>query len=200
MVAVTTASTIKMTLMRLLRFMYVPHRDSASSEVLLGKLATATETHGTRFIVLDDLHKLKKSSNSARPADELKNLMEQLQAATFLFATTELRECEALSGAGSEQTQLRSTLEALRPMKKDSKVWESTLLHFDDVLPLCWDRSGESMLLPLSDVLFDLTEGRVGTLTELLSRAARHAINSKKIADERLTEAILRQPNVSRLR
>ena len=82
-------------------------------------------------------------------------------------------------------------------MKNGTDAWKGALTHFDDTLPLCWDRSAGPMLEPHSDLLFDMTQGRLGSLTEVLSMATKKTIESRKVTDERLTEAVLKQSAVS---
>lgn len=184
------AGTSKQTLQRLLKFLNVPNA-SGSAEDMSERLADATMKFGIKFIVLDDLHRLNETLRKDHAANELKTMMESAKRTTFLFTTTDRNTCAALNGPGHEQITRRITWLDHRPVKRNSDQWKAALAHWEDHMPLCYDRKGGPMLEPLSSYLYDRTGGHLGHLATLLRRGAAHAIQSPKITDERLTTDIL---------
>lgn len=182
--------TSKQTLQRLLKFLNVPNT-KGTTEDLSERLADATIKYGIKFIVIDDLHLLNEVSRRSSASNELKTMMESAKRATFLFTTTDRRTCAALNGTGYEQVTRRITWHEHRPMKRNSNQWKESLQHWEEHLPLCYDRKAGPMLEPMSSYLYDRTEGHLGHLATLLRRGASAAIQSSKLTNERLTVELL---------
>ena len=187
---VGAGSTKKQTLLRLLNFMGIHPSLSHGVEGLSAKLRRAVRDSRVRFIVLDDLQNLQ-THGGRKAATELKTLMEELSTVTFLFTTTDLYECPAMTGVGSAQTLRRTTWVPVQNMKQTSKLWRSTLDHFETTLPLCFDREAGPMLEPLSEYLHERTAGSMGTLAQVLLKSSYKLIVNNKITDERITRDLL---------
>ena len=180
------SDTRKATLLQLLEFLNVPHT-SGSAENLSQQLRQAVIKYQVKFIVLDDLHRLHLNYKRNEAGDALKTMMDGMRRTTFLFTTTDSDACGALTGKGGEQVRRRIDWHDYRPMTKTGKSWKGAIKHWEEHLPLCYDRKDGPLLEPLSDYLFARTDGHLGYLATLLKRGANDTILNKKITDERLT-------------
>jgi len=161
------------------------HRSMAGRD-LARAAADCIERHDTRLVIIDDLHFLSmRTRDGVEVANQLKWLSNEYSA-TFLFAGVALRE-RGLVGEGAvgreaamAQTFRRWTVFSLDPYslrtKHTREEWCSLLWHIEQALVLADGHSG--MLVDMSRYLFARTTGNIGSLMDLIRRAATRAIRT----------------------
>lgn len=185
----------------ILNFYAHPAADSAKNRSLRNRnLATVAadcvRRHGTRLIIVDDVHFLRiHTQEGVAVANELKWLANEYPA-TFLFTGVDMRETGLLTEgfargkAAMSQTARRWTLLSLEPFAPPpldgGKTWGSLLATIEAKLVLADAREG--MLRAESDYLFARSSGMIGSLFELIIRGAARAIRS---GEENLSRKLL---------
>lgn len=158
--------------------------------------ADCVTRHGTRLLIIDDIHFLKLHTNDGiAVANELKWLANEYPA-TFLFTGVNLQDSgllsEGLHGrhAAMAQTARRWTLLTMHPFTlanhADDRTWKTLLATIETKLLLADARPG--MLVAQADYLFERSTGMIGSLFELLMRGAARAMRT---GTERLTRDLL---------
>lgn len=185
----------------ILNFYAHPAADSAKNRSLRNRnLATVAadcvRRHGTRLIIVDDVHFLRiHTKEGVAVANELKWLANEYPA-TFLFTGVDMRETGLLTEgrvkgkAAMSQTARRWTLLTLEPFepppRDGGKTWGSLLATIESKLVLANAREG--MLRAESDYLFTRSSGMIGSLFELIIRGAARAIRT---GEENLSRELL---------
>lgn len=148
--------------------------------------ADCIERHDTRLVIIDDLHFVQmRTRDGVEVSNQLKWLANEYNA-TFLFAGVALRE-SGLLGEGRTgkdvamaQTFRRWTVLGLTTNtlahKRGRDEWDRLLWHIEQALVLADARDG--MLVDMSRYLFARTTGNIGSLMDLIRRAAARAIRT----------------------
>lgn len=158
--------------------------------------AESVRRHGTRLIIVDDVHFLKIHTNEGiAVANELKWLANEYPA-TFLFtgvnmtSTGLLSESKASDKMAMSQTARRWTLLGLPPFEppvEDARMpWISLLGSIEHRLVLA--NAPERMLREQADYLWVRSTGMIGSLFELIIRASARAIRT---GEETLSRELL---------
>lgn len=158
--------------------------------------AESVRRHGTRLIIVDDVHFLKIHTNEGiAVANELKWLANEYPA-TFLFtgvnmtSTGLLSESKASDKMAMSQTARRWTLLGLPPFAppvEDARMpWISLLGSIEHRLVLA--NAPERMLREQADYLWVRSTGMIGSLFELIIRASARAIRT---GEETLSRELL---------
>lgn len=148
--------------------------------------AECVNRHGTRLLIIDDVHFLKMhTTDGIAVANELKWLANEYPA-TFLFTGVDLQHSGLLSEGlhgrrtAMAQTARRWTLLTMNPFTLDSsaddRIWKSLLATIEPKLVLADATPG--MLTSQADYLYERSTGMIGSLFELVMRAAARAIRT----------------------
>ena len=171
----------------------LPSRDLAASA------SECVRRHETRLILIDDIHFLNpRTENGEKVANELKWLANEYPA-TFVFAGVGLKARGLFSeGLGQNAPALAQTGRRWTHLKMDpfdptarhgDQVWHDTLLAIERKLVLA--RMKQGMLTDLHDYLCIRSTGVIGSLMQLMRKAASRAIRTGyERLDERLFEAV----------
>ena len=190
----------------ILNFYAHPAADSARNRYLRNRnLATVAadcvHRHGTRLIIVDDVHFLRiHTQEGVAVANELKWLANEYPA-TFLFTGVDMGRTGLLSEGHRDgrtamsQTARRWTLLSLEPFKPpaldEQRTWDSLLATIEVKLVLA--HAGPGMLRNESDYLYARSSGIIGSLFELIIRACARAIRN---GDERLTRELFEEVRI----
>lgn len=175
----------------ILNFYNHPATDAAKNRHLrnrnlAGLAAESVRRHGTRLIIVDDVHFLKIHTDAGvAVANELKWLANEYPA-TFLFTGVNMQETGLLSesknskGMAMSQTARRWTLLTLPPFAAPvgdaRRDWISLLGSIEQRLVL--GNAPEGMLRRQADYLWVRSSGMIGSLFELLIRGAARAVRT----------------------
>ena len=175
----------------ILNFYNHPSADASKSRYLRNRnlAALAAESvmrHGTRLIIVDDVHFLKiHTDEGVAVANELKWLANEYPA-TFLFTgvnmmgTGLLSESKQSDQMAMSQTARRWTLLTLppfaHPVGQDRRSWISLLGSIESRLVLA--NAGPAMLRAQADYLYTRSTGMIGSLFELIIRGSARAIRT----------------------
>ncbi|GBF03880.1 hypothetical protein DAERI_010052 [Deinococcus aerius] len=192
---------------RLAEFFHIPLRRSqanVTTEELTQALIDAVVNLHTQVILVDDIHFLNLRDQKNKRVQEanfvvnehIKALASDLDV-TFIFAGINLEACGLfdegadldLSGAQTGGRFVRCPVDRFR---RDEASWAFVLTELEKRLVLEKYRPGT--LLKLGDYLWDRTQGSIGTLTNLVRRAANIAIGKS----ETLNRKLLAQVKISR--
>lgn len=185
----------------ILNFYNHPSADASKSRYLRNRnlAALAAESvmrHGTRLIIVDDVHFLKiHTDEGVAVANELKWLANEYPA-TFLFTGVNMKGTGLLSESkqsdqmAMSQTARRWTLLTLppfaHPVEGNRKPWLSVLAAIESRLVLANARP--HMLRAQADYLYMRSTGMIGSLFELIIRGSARAIRT---GTESLTRELL---------
>lgn len=158
--------------------------------------AESVRRHGTRLIIVDDVHFLKiHTDEGVALANELKWLANEYPA-TFLFtgvnmaSTGLLSESKTTKKLAMSQIARRWTRLTLPPFEfpvgEDRRVWRSLLGTIESHLVLA--NAKPEMLRGKADYLYERSTGMIGSLFKLITLGAAHAMRE---GTEELTEELL---------
>ena len=154
---------------------------------LAATAADCVQRHGTRLLIVDDVHFLKMhTKDGIEVANELKWLANGYPA-TFLFTGVDLRNTGLLSEGfqgrrtAMAQTARRWTLLTMEPFsivdEAAARTWKTLLATIETKLLLADARDG--MLQEMADYLFERSTGMIGSLFELIIRGCARAIRTE---------------------
>lgn len=163
---------------------------------LAAAAADCVQRHGTRLLIIDDVHFLKMHTNDGiEVANELKWLANEYPA-TFLFTGVDLRNTGLLAEGfhgrrtAMAQTARRWTLLTMEPFstadQTAERTWRALLATIETKLVL--SEANDGMLQELTDYLFERSTGMIGSLFELVTRGCARAIRT---GEERITRDLL---------
>lgn len=163
---------------------------------LAAAAADCVQRHGTRLLIVDDVHFLKMHTNDGiQVANELKWLANEYPA-TFLFTGVDLRNTGLLAEGfhgrrtAMAQTARRWTLLTMEPFstadQAAERTWQALLATVEKKLVLT--DASEGMLQELADYLLERSTGMIGSLFELVTRGCARAIRTGR---ERITRELL---------
>lgn len=199
--SLSAGTTLKGLNQKLLRFYGHPAADR-QTRTSLGSLAVdCVRGCQTQLIVIDDLHFVDFAHRDGRAvSDHLKGLANEM-AATFVYVGVHLRqrrffdEGSLPTGGSSAQTARRATRCEISPFQISSgtaaRAWAKVLATYEDHLLLHDKQPG--MLTERAELLFKRTQGYIGSLTNLIDRAAYLAIvtGAEDITDDILHEVVI---------
>ncbi|WP_206473960.1 TniB family NTP-binding protein [Dietzia sp. KRD202] len=179
-------------------FLGVPEGLNLTTERWTAAAMGALEKAETELLIVDDLHCLNAGSRDGQAlTDHLKRILDDF-AGTCVYAGVDLADKGLYDTSGRrtrgriDQTARRWTLvRGDRISLADAegrKEWKSLVATLESQLALCNHEYG--YLASHADLLYECTTGSVGSLTELLKRAAAIAIVS---GAERVDEGVIDQ-------
>ena len=161
----------------------------------------ADEAHAcdTSLVLIDDIHKLRRWREDDVDISHHLNYLATAVPATFIYAGIGCIESGVFSeggggfvvDSGSTSTQGRFTHLEINAFELDES-WQSLLADFEDELVLLKAEDG-MLYADLPEYLFERTGGVLGSISQLLRRAANRAIES---GDERITERQLKRLHI----
>ena len=199
--SLSAGTTLKGLNQKLLRFYGHPAAARQTRASLASLTVDCVRSCGTQLIVIDDLHFVDFAHRDGRAvSDHLKGLANEM-AATFVYVGVQLRQRRFFDegalprGGSTAQTARRATRCEISPFQMASgtaaRAWSKVLATYEDHLMLACKRPG--MLTCRAEVLFERTQGYIGSLTNLIDRAAYLAIVTgvEDITDEILGEVVI---------
>ena len=193
--------TLKGLNQKLLRFYGHPAAER-HTRAELGSLAVdCVHACQTQLIVIDDLHFVDFAHRDGQAvADHLKGLASEM-GASFIYVGVRLRERRFFDegaiarGGSTAQTARRATRYEVVPFHLSSgaatRAWNDILTTFEDHLML--RRKTPGMLTRHASELHKRTQGHIGSLTNLIDRAAYLAIatGEETITTETLSDVVI---------
>lgn len=195
-VPLTAGVTLKGLNQKLLGFYGHPAATHGTRSELTSLAVDCVTSCDTRLIIVDDLHFVDfRHRNGIEVSNHLKGLANEIPA-TFIYVgvNLEARRFFDEGMAGDEvayaQTARRATRCPMAPFTTSTdagmRAWVALLSTFEHHLRLADATPG--MLTDHAKLIYQRTQGRMVSLTNLLDRAARQAISG---GAEMLTEQIL---------
>ncbi len=200
-VAFTGNTTTRALNEAILNFYNHPSADASKSRYLRNRnlaalAAESVRRHGTRLIIVDDVHFLKiHTDEGVALANELKWLANEYPA-TFLFTGVNMSDTGLLSESKTDRklamSQIarrwtRLTLPPFEhPVGEHRKPWVSILGTIESHLVLANARP--RMLREQADYLYERSTGMIGSLFKLITLGAVHAMRD---GTEALTRELL---------
>jgi hypothetical protein len=137
----------------------------------------------TRLLIVDDIHFLKQRTTSVEISNQFKYISNEFPL-TIVFIGIDLRQRGFYSDGGCFEGILGQSGRRITPLKlRDFSLdeahrheWRQLLLAIEQRIMLA--RKHRGMLVGLSDVLFERSTGRIGSLTTLVSRACQRAVRT----------------------
>ncbi|MGO1837922.1 MAG: ATP-binding protein [Candidatus Microbacterium stercoravium] len=172
-------------------------RGGMTSADLATAAAKSVRRHDTQLIIIDDIHFLNPNRREdAYVVNQLKWIANEYDA-TLLFAGVGLRERgllsegDAIGGAELAQTGRRWTVLDMEPFAYNTKAarskWRDLLINVEHRLVLA-DKYPGMLAKGLADYLFARTQGRIGSLMDLIRRGS---VKAMRTGIESLDEALL---------
>lgn len=171
-------------------YLHVPLRGRETEAQLVQAVHMAVERHSILLFVIDDIHFLQVNSQAGQETSNfLKSLM-SLTGATFVYVGIDVEQKCILREHGasrlrSSQTASRFIWERVWPYEQGSALWQRLLWGAEQHLCLLSQPAGS--LEAHSELIFELTSGSIGSLMNLLRKAALQAIGGQ----ERVTEKMI---------
>lgn len=193
-IEVPPGSTGKALASQFARFLGLPVMPRDTLEYLLHLVSSGMTEVGTKLVVVDELHNLKRTNpGNSESVDVLKSLSNRI-AATFVYVGINIHQGGLLTEERGRQLAGRFTLELLGPYElanaAERDQWGKLIKSFEADLGLISHQPGD--LLELAKYLHDRTRGSIGSLAHQLIGAAQGLIFAGTAPeDERITEAVL---------
>jgi len=196
-VTMTSAATPKDLSLSLARFYDIPlptnTRNITNSDITAAVIEAA-ELHHTQLIMVDEAHFIKIKTDAGELANTHFKTLMNATGATFIFAGIDCKGIgllgEGLEDARKSHIGGRLMYKAIAPMTRDSEVWTGVLQDLESKLVL-GDLPAGRLTEQLSDYLYMRTSGSIGSLMNLIRKAARVAVvTGTETIDEELLKGI----------
>lgn len=175
---VPASATTKGLMLAFANYLEVPVSPRANSDVVAQQVTRILQEQGTSLVILDEVQNLKTQQALGREAASFLKLFTERLAATFVYVGVDLPNSDLFSGEMGAQLRGRVTMQNLAPYSQRSaegrETWLNLIHAIEMPLPLAKHQTG--MLDDCADLLFDLTGGVIGSLRNLLRRAATSAV------------------------
>lgn len=152
-----------------------PHRSQDNSLAgMLTAVKNALRERGTRFLVIDEAAHIIQQSRGADLLTQLttlKSIANRSNTQIILVGSYDLYPLVSLSAQLARRTHVIHFERYRQDRAEDVRAFRSCVQKFQDALPGLWG----DQLMEFADVLHADTFGCVGTLSTVLSRAARFA-------------------------
>ena len=177
-------------------------RPRGASRNSLASLRTAVEralrARGTQFLVIDEAAHIIRQTSSRRleiQLDTLKSLANACGAQMVLVGSYDLYQLMSLSGQLSRRTHVLHFERYRQDQDTDLRAFQACVQKFQNTLPHLWgDR-----LMSYSEALQENTLGCVGTLSAVLTRAAKLSEKDGAWSEEALRRALLTEGQRNRI-
>ncbi len=147
------------------------------------------KNHCTQVIMVDDAHFINIRTEQGQLAnDHFKDLMNET-GVTFVFAGIDCKSLLSEGHANSRRSQIggRMIYQQINPMMQDAEAWTRVLTDLEQLLVLGNLPAG-TLSVNFHDYLYQRTGGSIGSLMNLIRKAARVAVET---GGEVITEALL---------
>lgn len=189
-IEVPPGSTGKALASQFARFLGLPVQSRDTLEYLLHLVSNALAEAGTKLVVVDELHNLKRTNpGNSESVDVLKSLSNRIPA-TFVYVGINIHQGPFLAEERGRQVAGRFSLEQLENYglanEAERNLWNTTVELFEQDLGLISHKPGD--LADLAKYLHQRTRGSIGSLAHLLIGAAQMLIYiGSDPEDERIT-------------
>jgi len=191
-VSMSAGATPKDLSLRLARYYNLPLPRSTKGVTKIDVTAAVVESaknHGTQVIMVDEAHRINVHTDQGKLAnDHFKDLMTET-GATFVFAGINCRSLLSEGNSDARWSQIggRMIYQQIDPMTQNSEEWTGVLTDLENLLVLGNLPAG-TLSVGLHDYLYGRTGGSIGSLLNLIRKAAKVAIDSRS---EAITEELL---------
>lgn len=152
----------------------------------------ALKARETRFVVIDEAAHIIRQTRSKRlevQLDTLKSLANACGVQLVLVGSYDLYQLMSLSGQLARRSHVLHFERYREDQDTDLRAFRACVQKFQNTLPHLWgDR-----LLPYASALHENTLGCVGTLSAVLTRAAKMAEQASHFSEDALRRALLTQ-------
>lgn len=174
----------------------LPVHRQATAQDLTEQVIGVLRDLRTSMVVIDEVHNLRtRSTSGAEAASALKGFSERLDAA-FLYVGVDPLDADLFSGSIGQQLAGRMTMYQMQGYgngtARQRDDWADLVAAVEDLLPLVRHKPGT--LEGDAGYLFDRTGGSIGSLRELVGKAAQLAMSD---GTERIDRAALDQVRVN---
>lgn len=191
-VSMSAKATPKDLSLRLARYYNLPLPRSTKGITKIDVTSAVVESarnHGTQVIMVDEAHFINIQTEQGKLAnDHFKDLMNET-GATFVFAGIDCRSLlfEGMKNTSRSQLAGRMIYQRIDPMTQDAEEWTGVLTDLEQLLVLGNLPPG-LLSVNFHDYLYQRTGGSIGSLLNLIRKAARVAIDT---GEEAITEMLL---------
>lgn len=189
-IEVPPGSTGKALASQFARFLGLPVQPRDTLEYLLHVVSSGLAEAGTRLVVVDELHNLKRTNpGNSESVDVLKCLSNRIPA-TFVYVGINIHQGPILAEERGRQVAGRFSLEQLDTYglanEAERNLWNLIIELFEQDLGLISHAPGD--LAGLAKYLHERTRGSIGSLAHLLIGAAQLLIFTGRAPEnERIT-------------
>lgn len=169
-------------------------RPRGASGNSLAALRTAVEralrARGTRFLVVDEAAHIIRQTRGKRlhiQLDTLKSLANECGTQMVLVGSYDLYPLVSLSGQLARRTHVLHFERYRQDNDADLRAFRTCVQKFQDALPDLWGQQ----LMQHAEALHENTLGCIGTLSAVLTRAAKLAQKAGHWTDDALRRALL---------
>lgn len=174
------------------KYLGITVRGRPSEQQLVDAICEAVRRHTILLFVIDDIHFLdQRQSQNSNIANHLKALM-SLTGATFLYIGIDCEKLGIFRDPGNDnplasQTAARFLHQVVKPFDKTGGSWRRLIRTVERHLVLLHHEPGT--LVGLEGYLFRRTKGNIGSLMNLIQKAAFGAIGKEERLDTAILEA-----------
>lgn len=189
-IEVPPGSTGKALASQFARFLGLPVQPRDTLEYLLHLVSSGLTEAGTKLVVVDELHNLKRTNpGNSESVDVLKSLSNRIPA-TFVYVGINIHQGAFLAEERGRQVAGRFSFEQLGNYglanEAERNLWNTIIELFEKDLGLISHNPGD--LGGLAKYLHERTRGSIGSLAHLLVGAAQMLIfTGRSPENERLT-------------
>ena len=196
-VTMTSAATPKDLSISLARFYDIPlpaNTSGITNSDITAAVIEEAQYHHTQLIIVDEAHFIKVKTDAGELANTHFKALMNATGATFVFAGIDCKGVgflgEGLQDKRKSHIGGRLIYKAIAPMTRDSAVWTGVLRDLESNLVL-GDLPAGRFTEQLSDYLYMRTSRSIGSLMNLVRKAARVAADTgTETIDEELLKGI----------
>lgn len=177
------------------KFLGITVRGRYTEQQLVDAICEAVRRHTVLLFVIDDIHFLDpRQKQNGNIGNHLKALM-SLTGITFLYVGIDCEKLgifrdQANNNMLASQTASRFTHQVVKPYTRADEGWRQLICSIEVHLVLLEHEQGS--LERLDRILFSQTKGNIGSLMNLIQKAAFWAIG----AEERVDRAVLKATQI----
>jgi Bacterial TniB protein len=165
----------------------------ASLEEVTQTIIHAMIEKRTKLVLIDEMHKIGSGTSGQVTSDVLKDIADHVPA-TFVYAGINIENLGVIASDRGDQLGGRSSIVRIEPYNRanneERAMWNSVLVSFERAFHLYGQKDTD--ILQHGAYLWDVTQGSMGDLGDLLTLAAKLAISeADDPKDEALTLALL---------
>lgn len=162
-----------------LTFMHHSYPDNFTHQKLKARVVQALRNHRVQLVIIDDLHRLKPTSNSNIETSDLLKEYFDLSTATFIYIGVNLTTSGFFRGSAGQQILNRGSLLELEPFSNElgpaRDQWRRVVSELEDNLRLLRHTRGTLTSTTMLALLYNRTHGSLNALNKLLQTATERA-------------------------